>query len=232
MIFHILFKYNLDHGICIGIELPKEPTDIPSSILNILHEDERNHAKSLSPLVKKSWIGGRLALRHALSELNIKYNYPILKNKRGAPITPDFFKTSISHKNTIAIALVNNNNNNCQIGVDIEEIKRTKDDISRLILTDKETGMLSDIDPNDRWFEILLRFSAKEAIYKALDPFVHRFVDFKEVSVTPYENGSFRTDLSLKDMNSEQNKLKYSIDGKWMKTKEFIITSVCLKNNF
>jgi 4'-phosphopantetheinyl transferase EntD len=34
-----------------------------------------------------------------------------------------------------------------------------------------------------------VRFSAKEAIYKALDPFVRRYVAFEEVQVSPRPGG-------------------------------------------
>ena len=43
-----------------------------------------------------------------------------------------------------------------------------------------ERAALAALDPAARDAEVLFRFAAKEAIYKALDPWVQRLVSFQE----------------------------------------------------
>jgi len=49
----------------------------------------------------------------------------------------------------------------------------------------------------ERDASVLLRFSAKEAIYKAVDPWVHRFVGFQEASVACAPDGALTGRLAL-----------------------------------
>ena len=51
-----------------------------------------------------------------------------------------------------------------------------------------------------RWTAILLRFSLKEALYKALFPRVGRYVGFDEARVRPGLDGLAQVDLFLKDL--------------------------------
>ena len=44
---------------------------------------------------------------------------------------------------------------------------------------------------------VLLRFSIKEAIYKAVYPYVRRYVDFSEAHVTPDPDGQAEVTLRL-----------------------------------
>ena len=46
--------------------------------------------------------------------------------------------------------------------------------------------------------EVLLRFSFKEAVYKAIHPFLERSVDFSEVEIEPLEDGSAKINFLLK----------------------------------
>ncbi len=69
-------------------------------------------------------------------------------------------------------------------------------DIASRVLTSDE---LAAIPPSglERAAAVLLRFSAKEAIYKALDPWVHRFVAFHEASVSHAPDGALSGRLAL-----------------------------------
>jgi len=46
--------------------------------------------------------------------------------------------------------------------------------------------------------EVLLRFSFKESIYKAIHPFLARSVDFAEVEVQPQQDGTAELSFLLK----------------------------------
>lgn len=68
------------------------------------------------------------------------------------------------------------------IGVDIElPAVRRRADLRRRVLTPKECGSLGRVDGVTTEEEVLLRFSIKEAVYKAAHPFLHRPLGFKDV---------------------------------------------------
>jgi 4'-phosphopantetheinyl transferase EntD len=70
-----------------------------------------------------------------------------------------------------------------------------------MVLTADERAALAGLEPAARDREVLRRFAAKEAIYKALDPWVVRFVSFQEVVVVAAGGGGgrgLRATLALK----------------------------------
>jgi len=127
-----------------------------------------------------------LALRLALSRAGLDAP-PVLVDSRGAPMLPPEVWGSISHKETLAVALVAPATPHAatRLGVDVEVDRAPSQDIASKVLTDEEVGEVAGLESAARARAVLLRFSAKEAIYKALDPFVRRYVGFKEVSVRP-----------------------------------------------
>ena len=72
----------------------------------------------------------------------------------------------------------------------------------------------------ERGSEVLLRFSAKEAIYKALDPYVKRYVGFREVAVTPLADGTAKVLMCL-----AQKEGPFDVDVRWMRTEGLIVTT-------
>lgn len=137
-----------------------------------LHPGERAHADALSPHRRREWIAGRRALRGLLGEVG-----PILADDRGAPIVPAGFVASVSHKGRWAAALVAPDTG-ARIGLDLELAAPARQDIAPRILTARELAQLP-----DRGRAVTLRFAIKEAIYKAVDPFVRRYVGFQEVEL-------------------------------------------------
>jgi 4'-phosphopantetheinyl transferase EntD len=121
----------------------------------------------------------------------------MLSTPRGAPILPPGAVGSVSHKRAIAVALAAREADpRATIGVDVEDLRPLRTDIAARVLTSDELG---DIPPSglERDAAVLLRFSAKEAIYKALDPWVHRFVAFQEASVSRAPDGALSGRLAL-----------------------------------
>ena len=144
-----------------------------------LHADERAHAELLSAHRRREWSAGRAALRLLLGDVP-----PILTDDRGAPIIPAGHVASISHKDAFAAALVAADTG-ARIGLDLERAAPSRLDIASRILTARELAALP-----DRGRAVTLRFAIKEAIYKAVDPFVRRYVGFTEVELDVREDGS------------------------------------------
>lgn len=130
------------------------------------------HAKRL-PTTRRDFVAGRTALHLALED----FTTAIAPSPRGGPAMPAGFTGSVSHKQGTAIAIVAPAGLGW-IGVDLEHAAPSKQDIARRILTAAERTALP-ADPR----AVTLRFAIKEAIYKAVDPIVERYVGFTEVEL-------------------------------------------------
>lgn len=102
----------------------------------------------------------------------------IPRDDRGAPVMPAGWLGSASNKAGHAAALVaRDDGSGARIGVDLEHAREPRQPIERRILTPREAAAITDRR------DITRAFAIKEAIYKALDPFVRRYVGFCEVEV-------------------------------------------------
>lgn len=185
---------NLDHGLLASVNVP---ADIPPGVWKALHQKERAYAMTLQARRQLSWVAGRASLRAALDHLGISSG-PILTHARGRPLLPPGVTGSITHKDGRATALVLESAE-CNVGVDLEMLDRQRDGIETRILTPFEHREWEDPTADQRWKDLLIRFSLKEAIYKAIDPFLGRWVGFEEVSVSPRANGAVEVNLHLQE---------------------------------
>ena len=108
------------------------------------------------------------------------------------------------------------------IGVDIELQETNRRSIAPKVLTSKEIqslGQLESVSPDQ---EVLLRFSLKEAIYKAAHPLMNQYVGFQEAEVTPLANGT-ATCVWYLQSGSEP---KFStLTAHWRKIDDYFLTS-------
>jgi 4'-phosphopantetheinyl transferase EntD len=136
------------------------------------------------------FIGGRVALRRALKFIGKEDSPPIFRDIYGAPFLPIGVVGSISHKDDIAVGVAAIDVVG-KIGVDIE---RTSNKSSKLLssrlLTQKEQDNLGSIPGISADEEVLLIFSFKESVFKAVHPYLKRSVGFREVEIEPKEDGT------------------------------------------
>jgi 4'-phosphopantetheinyl transferase EntD len=161
----------LGHGTCVVVELGD-----PEAALASLPPAEQDRARALAPLRRRAYVAGRTALHLALAASG-DHGAPILSDDRGAPILPAGWVGSVSHKDARAAALIAPAGRG-HLGVDLELAVPPRQDIARRILTPREQAALP-----DRGRAVTLRFAIKEAIYKAIDPYVRRYVGFTEVEL-------------------------------------------------
>lgn len=180
------------HGRCAVITLEEHELE---AALRALPEAEQEAAARLSGVRRRELISGRTAI-HAL----IDGAHPVLANERGAPVVPAGLTGSISHKLARAAALVAGADRG-HVGIDLERTAPTKLDISRRILTANE--------PRVHGAELLRVFAIKEAIYKAIDPIVHRYVGFQEVELAIGQGGDVRVTIV------DEVRLPVSIEAWW-----------------
>ncbi|MCP4498908.1 MAG: 4'-phosphopantetheinyl transferase superfamily protein [Deltaproteobacteria bacterium] len=149
--------------------------------------EERLQVEGWHPRRQRTFLGGRIALRRLVHGLSGQASPAILAGERGAPTLPVGFDGSISHKDDIAAAACRTApaSRNAFVGVDVELLSEKKRDVSRYILTEREILALNEsaLSDDEKRERVLRVFSLKEALYKALDRFVQRYVGFKEVEI-------------------------------------------------
>ncbi len=209
--FALLTQSTLPHGVLSAVRLPdskdeQRALESLQAVQQRLHLDEQELANALAVPRRVSFVGGRVALRDALQRVAPDHqSHPVLRNARGAPLMPPGVLGSVSHKRTLAVALVAPLAPEVQtLGVDVEErpgvAELARPDLAPKILTTYERNTLGDMSERDAMAyreAVRLRFALKEAVYKAIDPHVHRYVRFQEVEVFPEAEGELEVRLLL-----------------------------------
>jgi len=173
-----------------------------------LHADEVAMARAMPAARRGTFVAGRLALRQALRVHGHDGEWPILRTARGAPSLPDQVTGSIAHKQTLAIAAIAPRSNTMQhVGIDLER-RPTEADLRRpsiaprILLPNEQqrVAALAESTLHQRELE-LVHFAVKEAVYKAIDPIVQRYVGFLEVELdlelATVDSGSAKTRLHM-----------------------------------
>ena len=190
----MVLKEGHPYGLLVGFALPGNPDAVPEEVLERLHPAEREEALRQRGYRQPEWVGGRLAANAAIRLLGLQPG-PVLSDARGAPLPPPGVRLSISHKRSLVVALAARAENG-DIGVDLEDLSPARPDVASAVLTGAEQLEVGALPEDRRWTAILLRFSLKEAIYKAVAPRVQRMIGFEEADVALHPDGS--ADLKLR----------------------------------
>ncbi len=213
----MLFELDLAHGRALALAIPEEAGLL--HLAAMLLPAELELAASWAPPRRRTWIAGRAALRTALVRAGLEA--PAMgSDDRGAPVLPAGVVGSVSHKENVAVALVAPARDDARIGVDVELDTPLRIDIARRVLTEGEQRDIASLPDAERLAEVRLRFSAKEAIYKALDPFVRRYVGFHEVSVTPQPDGLAGVQLYLPPAEGP-----FDVEVRWLRRDGLVLTT-------
>lgn len=220
--FRTAFIAALPHGIAAGIHLPGGPEPVPEEILQRLHADERAHALNLRGFRQVEWVGGRLAMAEILPEFGVG-SIAVLSNAQGAPELPAGVTGSITHKRDLAIAMIARGNPG--LGIDLEETDRDRPGVAARVLRPEELAAVEALAESRRWCDTVIRFSVKEAVYKALHPFLGRYIGFGEVAVWPSPDGVDRVEAHLQP---GEGPFRFDTRHYWLDTRVFATVRVRL----
>ena len=174
-----VFVRTTPFGVLAGFPLPVTGAPIPEG----LHDEERALAAAMFGRRRTEWVGGRLAFWKAAEESGWPRG-ALRIGARGEPMLPEGLAGSISHKSSLAVALVARSNaDGATLGVDLETMAPERPSIEEIALRPEEREALRLHPAPMRWARIVVAFAVKEALYKALHPRVHRYVRYDEASV-------------------------------------------------
>ena len=149
---------------------------------------------------------------------------PVLADAHGAPLLPNHIHGSISHKHHLALGLAVYSST-ARVGCDIESVNSSASRaLFSRILTPSERSRLGTLTTNlakitmndnnkaankehsqmitiDKDEEILLIFSLKESVFKALHSFLYRQIDWDEVEVNLMANGTATITFAFRSQN-------------------------------
>jgi len=198
--FARLFEANLRHGYCVGVclddfaELATRGFGAPAATP---HPTEARNAASMGSSARAAaFCGGRAALHSAMRACGIAHVGPIARAACGSPVLPPGVLASISHTHGLAASLVRLATPGAleAIGLDVEYSARTfAPRLGDRVLTESERAQVSAEAAlgSSPQAGVLLRFSLKEALYKALHQLdAHEGIAFRDVTMTPLLNGS------------------------------------------
>lgn len=187
-----------------------------------LHADERAAANRMPESRRAGFLAGRRALRAALREVAPgSANAAMLSTPRGAPQLPAGYTGSISHKRSRAIALVAPSSGEL-VGLDLEERPQPDDvarpSIAKRILTPDEQAAIAPLDALAHREATLVHFALKEAVYKAIDPYVERYVRFTEVELAVEGDGRATVRLLLPELAAGEIRVeaRWRLDERWI----------------
>lgn len=204
--FARLFEAELPHGLCVGLRL--DPDVDPSATAMVApHPREAEMAASMSSQMRSlTFCGGRAALREAMRARGLPECDAIGRSGHGAPILPAGLLASISHTHGVAAALIGecspeavgghspgSGTQGRAVGLDVEDVRRAFSlRIASRVLTAREVEAAARERAAGELERapVLLRFSLKEAAYKALSQLELGNVGWHSLSLTPSADGS------------------------------------------
>ena len=223
-LYTIAFHHATPHGVVAAVHIPDAPDPVPDEVLSELPDPEAELARGLRGYRQVQFTGGRIALRTACEQLGARPP-ALLPDERGAPQMPRGFVGSISHKRDLALAMVAREGSGT-LGVDLEEYGPPRLAIAQKVLTERELAEIEALPEDRRWISVLLRFSIKESIYKAIDPYVRRYVGFHEAEVFPDLRGAAAVQLNLK---GDEGDFEVDAHYEWLHGR--ILTSVRIRRS-
>jgi len=217
--YSIIYRDALPHGIVAGVSLPTDAAPPDEKALEGLHPDERSAAVRHRAFRLTSFVGGRLAAHGAIMGLGGPFT-GIGTNEHGAPCPPPGIALSITHKKHLAVAIAARSELG-DLGIDLECLEPERPGIANKILRPEEEQRIGLLPEERRWTATIVRFSIKEAIYKALAPRLQRYIGFDEAAVALRTDGC--ADIRLHLQNGPEPSL---IEGRFVWLDRAVLSTV------
>lgn len=178
------------------------------ALIGELYKEERELIKHAGSKRQSDFAAGRLCAKRALLRLGVE-DFPVLMDRKGAPIWPLGVSGSISHARGCCAAVVARGEEGESLGLDIEEVNRINESIWEYAFgLDEITWIKKQSISAQKWASVI--FAAKEAFYKAQYPLTQSWLGFKDVVI-------------LVDQTSGEFTVRLLVElGKWLKGSLFV----------
>lgn len=183
------------------------------------------NVSSFHPKRQNEYLLGRICAAKAYAACTGLELLQLETAKSRAPIWPDDVVGSIAHDKNFVGAAVAKKSELIGIGIDFEELGRTKLELSSHIRSSED--LLSHPDLTDEELLTLI-FSAKESLFKALYPSVQNFFGFEAAALRSIDraNGLFQIDL-LSELNPDFGPLsRFSFSGRFIAENNICLTVI------
>jgi 4'-phosphopantetheinyl transferase EntD len=143
----------------------------------LLPEEAAAFAKSVVK-VRRASGAARIVARELLAKVGLP-QCPLPKGGGGAPVWPPGIVGSMSHDSRVAVAAIAPRSDFSALGIDIEPAETLPPELLDFVTTPRERSRIDEDPCGGR-----LLFAAKEAVYKAVYPLDHIFLDHHDVEVS------------------------------------------------
>lgn len=180
---------------------------------------------SMSPARQQEYLAGRFCAFEAAKLLDIELG-SLPSGPKREPLWPSSLVGSISHTKELAVAWVDLKSQSLSLGVDVENLisEEKYRELAKQVASNEEIQLLDSQESPSLNFTLL--FSAKEALFKALYPLCHHYIDFKEVEWLGVDGENW--EIRLASSRSEIMTLNRVYRGQWQKGQGLVMTSIRL----
>ena len=163
-----------------------------------LSESEKRYIGAAVPKRIDEFSTGRFLARRVLARLGADWRQ--LSDHPGPrPMWPERVVGSITHCDDAAIVVASSNPRVRAIGVDIEKAQPVDKALFELLFTSGEIEALAEAEVEAPNLPVVL-FSAKEAVYKAVNPLTDAYIEHRDVELEiDRRSGSFSARYSRPD---------------------------------
>lgn len=182
-------------------------------------------ANSMSPGRQQEFLAGRFCAFEAAKLLSVDLK-SLPSGPKREPLWPEALVGSISHTKELAVAWVDLKSETLSLGIDVENIISEDKylELAGQVASEREIQLLDSQEFPSLNFTLL--FSAKEALFKALYPLCHHYIDFKEVEWLGVDGENW--EIRLASTRTEIQSLNRVYRGQWQKAQGLVMTSIRL----
>ncbi|MCY4766017.1 4'-phosphopantetheinyl transferase family protein [Klebsiella aerogenes] len=174
---------------------------------------------------KAEYLAGRYCAHYLLRQAGCLE--PVLSAADRAPVWPAGWRGSVSHSEDIAIAVVIAEADGLYPGVDIEHLQpEIMLESADMFVSKTEQTLLSCCGLDMEW-ALLLAFSAKESLFKALYPRVQQMFDFDAAAIVALDPVNQRFTLRLNKTLSDAFAAGSPFSGEYHFSEGTVLTCLC-----
>ena len=176
--------------------------------------------ETLKPREKEARLT-EVAYNSLIARLGTELPLPREHGRMGEPIWPEGLVGSVTHKNGTAIVAIAECKKYQSLGIDLEYVDPLREhNIQSRVLTAAEQKF------NQSQADLLLIFSAKESIYKAIYPLTHEFFGFKDVECVAKAQNKLTFILKRRLGDNFESGCEISVD--WILGKNYLFTAISI----